>query len=189
MRTIQDLTHVFDEKYAREAVLRNSAPQDKKSQVPFDIGGNRAAQKTIIDQALNSSISDAEALDQLTELLEIYYGVKYPLPNEMRGPNWPNQNLHPSKTNNIPIEEDTKGSRVVTRRAVTRRFWQFDRAMKVGLLVGFTLYALLSISTGIRFEVAQFSVLGGILFASVLISRLIEILLGWIRGAISSVRK
>ena len=74
---------IYNEFCARETVIRLKAPEELP---PFVVMGDNEGLMFTKERFDNGEIDAAEAIEVLTQLLEKYYGAKYTLSREMRGP-------------------------------------------------------------------------------------------------------
>ncbi len=75
----EDFPKLLKEFRGRDSVFRmNFDEQKSRAIAPFTMHTSEAEQK-IWDALLKGTISEAAALEELTMLMEQYYGVEYPL--------------------------------------------------------------------------------------------------------------
>ena len=70
---------------AREAVI---ADHSKRELPPFAVMGDMTGFRSTMSNFESGKIDASQAIEELTQLLEKYYAVDYPLPRETRGPSW-----------------------------------------------------------------------------------------------------
>ncbi len=75
---------IYNEFTAREVVIRLKAADELP---PFEVMGDMAGFDSAMERFDNGDIDAAQAIEELTNLLEQYYGTEYSLPRDMRGPN------------------------------------------------------------------------------------------------------
>jgi hypothetical protein len=87
-KTYHDFPELFNELDARDVVFRAELnPKERRSKAPwsatFGKGELQKEDDELWEQLFNSHISEEKALDGMTDLMERYYGRKYPLSRQL----------------------------------------------------------------------------------------------------------
>ena len=85
MAISEEFQPIYNEFVARETVIRSDASAELP---PFQIAGDIVGFRFIMTTFDNGEIDATQAIEELTQLLEKYYGTVYTLAREMRGPSW-----------------------------------------------------------------------------------------------------
>jgi hypothetical protein len=85
MAISEDFSPIYNEFCARKSVIRCDASEELD---PFEVSGDMAGFVKATKRFDNGEKDAAQAIEELTKLLEKYYGTEYSLSREMRGPSF-----------------------------------------------------------------------------------------------------